>query len=105
MPHLPAADVALVTEVLHRHSSDEVSFHGLQTRESGRQRFVSVHVLVPGAWTVQRAHDVVEVVEDDIRAALEHVAVSTHLEPSQDARSYEDYDYDGSVARPETGRA
>ena len=96
---LPPADVALVAEILTKHTSDEVHFHGLQTRESGRQRFVSVHVLVPGAWTVQHAHDVVEIVEDDIRAALDQVNVTTHLEPSEDERSYADYAFDGSVPR------
>ena len=96
---LPPADVALVTAVLDRHRSDDVDFHGLQTRESGRQRFVSVHVLVPGAWTVQRATDMVEVVEADIREVLEHVSVSTHLEPREDERSYSDYAYDSSAPR------
>jgi cation diffusion facilitator family transporter len=94
---LPPSDVALVTSVLDRHRSDDVGFHGLQTRESGRQRFVSIHVLVPGAWTVQQAHDVVEAVEADLRTALEHVNVITHIEPREDERSYEDYAYDGIV--------
>jgi cation diffusion facilitator family transporter len=96
---LPPSDVALVTSVLDRHRSDDVGFHGLQTRESGRQRFVSIHVLVPGAWTVQQAHDVVEAVEADLRTALEHVNVITHIEPREDERSYEDYAYDGIVTR------
>jgi cation diffusion facilitator family transporter len=97
---LSPADVALVTAVLDRHRTEDVDFHGLQTRESGRQRFVSVHVLVPGAWTVQQGHDVAEVVETDIRGALEHAHVSTHVEPREDHRSYEDYAYDG-IVRPE----
>jgi cation diffusion facilitator family transporter len=98
---LTPTEVAVVTAVLDRHRSDEVDFHGLQTRESGRQRFVSVHVLVPGAWTVQRAHDMVEVVESDLRAALEHVHVLTHIEPREDERSYADYAYDGSAKKDE----
>ena len=93
------ADVALVTAVLDRHRSDDVDFHGLQTRESGRQRFVSVHVLVPGAWQVQHAHDVVEMVEADIRVALDQVIVSTHIEPREDKRSYEDHAYDATAPR------
>lgn len=96
---LSPADVALVTTVLDRHRTADVDFHGLQTRESGRQRFVSVHVLVPGAWTVQQAHDVAETVEADIRDALEHCHVSTHVEPREDHRSYEDYAYDGILTR------
>jgi cation diffusion facilitator family transporter len=96
---LSPADVALVTAILDRHRTVDVDFHGLQTRESGRQRFVSVHVLVPGAWTVQQAHDVAETVEADVRAALEHCQISTHVEPREDHRSYEDYAYDGIVTR------
>ena len=100
---LSPADVALVTAVLDRHRTDDVDFHGLQTRESGRQRFVSVHVLVPGSWTVQQAHDVAESVETDVRDFLEHAHVNTHLEPREDARSYEDYAYDGIVSPTDPG--
>jgi cation diffusion facilitator family transporter len=94
---LPGSDVALVTAILDRHRDDDVDFHGLQTRESGRTRFVSFHVLVPGAWSVQRAHDLVETIEVEVRGALEGVIVSTHVEPREDERSYEDYTFDGST--------
>ena len=30
-----------------------------------RERFVSMHVLVPGDWTVQRGHDLLEEVEEE----------------------------------------
>jgi cation diffusion facilitator family transporter len=96
---LSTSDVDLVTAVLDRHRNDDVDFHGLQTRASGRTRFVSVHVLVPGAWSVQQAHDVVEVVEADLRTALDGVHVTTHVEPREDERSYEDYTYDGIAPR------
>ncbi len=96
---LPSSDVDLVMGVLDRHRSDDVDFHGLQTRASGRTRFVSVHVLVPGAWSVQQAHDVVEVVEADLRTALDGVHITTHVEPCEDERSYEDYTYDGIAPR------
>lgn len=90
---------SVVTAVLDRHRTDDVDFHGLQTRVSGRNRFVSVHVLVPGAWTVQQAHDLLEVVEDDLRAALEDLQVTTHVEPREDHRSYDDAAYDASPRR------
>jgi cation diffusion facilitator family transporter len=93
---MPAGDVARVCAVLDSFRSDTVDFHGLQTRESGRARFVSVHVLVPGAWSVQRAHDLVEVVEAALRAELDHLDVSTHIEPREDARSYADHGYDAT---------
>ena len=97
---LAPSDVVLVTAVLDRHRSADVDFHGLQTRESGRTRFVSFHVLVPGAWSVQQAHDLVEVVEGEVLGALDGVHVSTHIEPKEDERSYSDYTYDSTTRDP-----
>ena len=87
---LPDEDHAAIVAVLKKHESDQVKFHALQTRESGRHRFVSMHVLVPGAWTVQQGHDLSETVEAEIKAALEHTTVSTHVEPIEDPRAWED---------------
>jgi cation diffusion facilitator family transporter len=94
---LPMSDVALITAILDKHRSDDVDFHGLQTRASGRTRFVAMHALVPGAWTVAQAHDLVETVEDDIRAALEGIHITTHIEPREDHRAYDDYTFDGMI--------
>ena len=93
---LPEEDQGRIVEVLgaiaREYPPGEVEFHGLQTREAGRQRFVSVHVLVPGDWTVQRGHDVVEEVEGAIRGVLHDATVHTHLESLEDPRSHADYD-------------
>jgi cation diffusion facilitator family transporter len=67
----------------------EVSFHEIATRESGRQRFVSMHVLVPGQWTVAQGHDLLEHIEASVVDALPGADVHTHLEPREDPRSYE----------------
>jgi cation diffusion facilitator family transporter len=89
------ADLRKVITVLDRFRGTEVNFHGLQTRQSGQHRFVSMHVLVPGEWTVRRGHDLVEEVEEQIRAALPDSTVFTHMEPREDPRAYDDYAYDG----------
>ncbi len=87
---LPEEENALIVEVLQRHQTESVRFHALQTRESGRQRFVSMHVLVPGAWSVQQGHDLLETVEEEIRHALPDTVISTHLEPIEDPRAWDD---------------
>lgn len=89
------AELTAIGTAIDRFRSDEVRFHGLQTRQSGRHRFVSVHVLVPGEWSVQRGHDLLEEVEAAIREALPETTVQTHLEPMEDPRAYQDYDFDG----------
>ncbi|MBI5106734.1 MAG: cation transporter [Solirubrobacterales bacterium] len=67
-----------------------IAFHALRTRQAGRRAFVSVHVLVPGDWTVQRGHDLAEDVEAAVRARLPYATVFTHLEPLEDPRSFAD---------------
>lgn len=103
---LPHEDVAVIRRTLagftERHAPGELEFHALQTRESGRERFVSVHVLVPGSWTVTRGHDLVEDIESAIDAALPGTHVHTHLEPREDPRSYDDPTSAARITRGET---
>jgi cation diffusion facilitator family transporter len=87
---LPEDDHKAIVDVLKKFESAEVKFHALQTRESGRHRFVSMHVLVPGAWTVQKGHDLSEDLEQQIIAVLPDTTVSTHVEPIEDPRAWED---------------
>ena len=87
---LPADQQAQVHDALKPFVSDEVHFHAITCRESGRDRFVSMHVLVPGSWTVQQAHDLIEDVEQAVGTALPHALVDTHVEPREDPRSYQD---------------
>jgi cation diffusion facilitator family transporter len=87
---LDEPDREAVRRVLARHEGEEVRFHALRTRQAGARRFVSVHVLVPGAWTVQRGHDLLERIEEEIRGALPGASVFTHLEAVEDPASWQD---------------
>jgi cation diffusion facilitator family transporter len=87
---LPAAEHALLLEVLSGYRQQGVDYHALRTRESGTRRFVELHVLVPGEWTIQRGHELVERLESEIRRALPRTTVLTHLEPVDDPSSHED---------------
>lgn len=87
---LSDADHQKIVKVLTKYESDEVKFHALQTREAGRQRFVSMHVLVPGAWTIQKGHNLSEDLEAEIIAELPDTIITTHVEPLEDERSWAD---------------
>lgn len=71
-------------------TAGEIDFHAIRTRRSASRRFVSFHVLVPGAWSVKRGHDLVERVEERLADTLPHVTAFTHLEPSDDPASFAD---------------
>ena len=102
---LPKAEVESVKGVLRtiaaEHPGGDLEFHALQTREAGRERFVSMHVLVPGDWTVTQGHDLLEHVEEAVIAVLPDAHVHTHLEPREDPRSYEGTEGDAVIASGE----
>jgi cation diffusion facilitator family transporter len=88
---LPEHEQKLIQEVMDKYREKGVSFHALRTREAAARRFVSVHILVPGDWTVHDAHHVAEDFESEVRAVLGGVVtVFTHLEPVEDELSMED---------------
>ena len=84
-------DNAAIADILSRFVTSEVHFHALRTRESGHHRFAEVHVLVPGAWTVTKGHDLVEEVETAVHRDFGDIALTCHLEPREDPRAYGDY--------------
>jgi cation diffusion facilitator family transporter len=88
---LPEREQKLIEEVMAKYREKGVNFHALRTRQAAARRFMSVHILVPGDWTVHDAHHVAEDFESDIRNALGGViTVFTHLEPAEDELSMED---------------
>jgi cation diffusion facilitator family transporter len=87
---LPPEDHAQVVGILARYRAEGIDYHALRTRESGARRFVELHLLVPGAWSVRRGHDLAERVESDIRNVLPRTTVITHVEPLEDPVSQED---------------
>jgi cation diffusion facilitator family transporter len=95
---LPVEEQITLQKVLEQHLQTGVQYHALRTRQSGARRFISLHVLVPGVWTVQRGHQLLEGIEADIRHALPTAAVFTHLESLDDPASWDDMALDRAVA-------
>jgi cation diffusion facilitator family transporter len=88
---LPDEEMAKVRRVLTAYASEGgVQYHALRTRQAAARSFVSVHILVPGGWSVQDGHRLLERIEADIREAIPNATVFTHLEPLEDAISWQD---------------
>ncbi|VEI12697.1 cation diffusion facilitator family transporter [Trueperella bialowiezensis] len=88
---LPDADNQVIVNILRERTEEgKVTFHGLRTRQAGRQRFISFHLQVPGHWSVTQGHDFAHVIEEEITAKLPDSSVEIHVEPIEDASSYED---------------
>jgi cation diffusion facilitator family transporter len=87
---VPEADRDAIVAVLEELRHQGGDYHALRTRMAGAKSFVDVHVLLPGGMTIQEGHDLVERLENDIRARLPHVEVLTHMEPLEDPKSWDD---------------
>jgi cation diffusion facilitator family transporter len=91
---LPPEEQEIITGIQARYEEAGIEFHALRTRNAGRRRFVSMHVLVPGKWSVKRGHDLSERIEKDITQALPMTTVFVHIEPLEDPVSWQDQELD-----------
>jgi cation diffusion facilitator family transporter len=98
---LPPEERAAIQTVLSRYEREQgIQWHALRTRQAGRRRFVSVHILVPGSWTVHRGHQLLESIEADLRTHLPRATLFTHLESLDDPASWADTALDRAAIQP-----
>ena len=90
-------ELQTIENILSGYREQGLAFHALRTRQAGTRAFISFHLLVPGAWTVQRGHDWSERIEADIRQAIPYAHLTTHLEPKEDPVSLADQKLDRPV--------
>jgi len=93
---LPDEEQEVISGIQSRYEEAGIRFHALRTRSAGRRRFISMHVLVPGGWSVKRGHDLSERIERDITQALPMCTVFIHIEPLEDPASWQDQRLDRS---------
>ena len=86
---------AEIVAILDGYVRDEgIDYHAFRTRQSGIRKFVAVHIIVPGEWTVHAGHQLLEKIEADIHRAVSNTVVFTHLESLDDPASWNDIELD-----------
>jgi cation diffusion facilitator family transporter len=80
----------ILESVMAKSENKSLQYHGLRTRKSGNARFIDLHLLTPGEWTVRQAHEYTEAIEAKIKARFKEVETTIHIEPLDDPRSYGD---------------
>jgi len=86
--------IKYINTVFEEYTIKKIVFHGLRTRRSGSRNFITFHVLVPGIWTVQNAHSLVEEIEKKLRDTIPNSTIDTHIEPLEDPVSWADTELD-----------
>ena len=85
---IPETEMQKITEIMKPFEAQGIIFHGLLARQAASARFITVHMLFPGDWTVHHAHSLAEDFEGAVRTALPNTTITTHLESLEDARSF-----------------
>jgi cation diffusion facilitator family transporter len=87
---LPAEEQAAVRAAIETLIGPGMDYHALRTRQAGSRRFADFHLLVPGAFSVRRAHELTARIEEAIRKSLPGIEVTVHVEPIEDRAAWED---------------
>ena len=90
---LPQEDIEKLEAVLKMHT-DVRGYHNVQTRETGRLRYVALHVLLDDELSFVQAHDLAEQVEDELSAALGGAHVTVHYEPAEAELEHREREHD-----------
>jgi cation diffusion facilitator family transporter len=96
---IPKDQRSKVESILDSYRERGTQWHALRTRQAGVRTFVTVHILVPGDWTVRDGHELAEEIEARIRGVFTRATVLTHLEPVEDEVSYRDQELDRHTVR------
>jgi len=100
---LPSDEVAVIQAAIGGVAGPDVPYHALRTRKSGSRRFIDFHLLLPGKTTVQTSHDLVSQIEAAIEQELPNTYVTIHVEPREDAASW-DGDVVGGISSRDVTR-
>jgi cation diffusion facilitator family transporter len=85
-------DVAKIKQILDKYSCAEVKFHSLRTRQAATKKFMSVHVLVPEKWSMQKSHQLIKKIEKEIEDNVSNITVLPRLETIENSKSHDIYD-------------
>ncbi len=87
MDAAPAAEIVeRIRVIVGKHAEGAIEAHDLRTRHAGRLTFLEFHLVVPGSMSVSAAHDICDRVEAALKAEMEGLMITIHVEPEGKAK-------------------
>jgi cation diffusion facilitator family transporter len=80
---LPEADIAKIETLLAEHYPQFAGFHRLRTRQAGPERYVDLHLEVPGDQSVSDSHALCDHLEEELGALVPGAQIMIHVEPTR----------------------
>lgn len=83
---VPKAVLDSIRQVIAAHADGAIEAHDVRTRQAGSALFVDFHLVVPGGMSVADAHQICDRIEEALRAEIEGLQVTIHVEPENKAK-------------------
>lgn len=81
-----AAIVARIRTLVGTHAEGAIEAHDMRTRYAGRLTFLEFHLVVPALMTVADAHAICDRIEAALKAEMEGLVITIHVEPEGKAK-------------------
>ena len=78
---LPAGEKETIKDTIEKFSSRYINYHDLRTRQSGPERHIDFHLVMPDEMTVEAAHQLCNQLEEALDQAVNGAIVQIHIEP------------------------
>lgn len=78
---------ARIRAAILRNGDGALEVHDVRTRQAGRATFIEFHLVVPGAMTVEDAHEICDRLEEALEAEIEGSEIVIHVEPEHKAKN------------------
>jgi cation diffusion facilitator family transporter len=78
--------LARIRTVVSNNGDGALEAHDMRTRHAGRLTFIEFHLVVPGAMTVEEAHEICDRIEAALKAEVEGATITIHVEPEGKAK-------------------
>ena len=89
MDAAPAEEIiARVRRLVGETAAGALEAHDLRMRQDGRLTFLEFHLVVPGAMSVSEAHAICDRVEAALKAEVEGLMITIHVEPEGKAKHH-----------------
>jgi cation diffusion facilitator family transporter len=82
----PDIRAGVITALQARVGQDLVGFHDVRLRDGGGHLFIDFHLQFPEGTSLEAAHDLAEVIEDEVEATVSSAEATAHIEPFDQVR-------------------
>jgi cation diffusion facilitator family transporter len=87
MDAVPSADIVKrVRDLVAENAAGAIEAHDLRMRHAGPTIFLEFDLVVPGSMTVAESHDICDRVEAGLKAEMEGMLITIHVEPEGKAK-------------------